>query len=112
MLDDLPVTDGLHGRFVAGLPEFEKVARGGPEPLFATISGAHLYGFASPNSDVDLRGAFVLPARAFLGLGTAEETLSLEDTPADHPAQLRHEFERYLLDLGQVGRNLDERIGG
>ena len=25
-------------------------------PLFVTISGAHLYGFPSPDSDVDLRG--------------------------------------------------------
>ena len=32
-----------------------------PYPLlFATISGAHLYGFPSPDSDFDLRGA---PAR-------------------------------------------------
>ena len=35
------------------------VARKGPEPVFATISGAHLYGFASLDSDVDLRGALV-----------------------------------------------------
>jgi uncharacterized protein len=27
-------------------------------PLFATVSGAHLYGFASPDSDIDLRGAY------------------------------------------------------
>ena len=26
-------------------------------PLFVTVSGAHLYGFPSPDSDVDLRGA-------------------------------------------------------
>ena len=32
------------------------------------MSGAHLYGFASPDSDVDLRGAFLLPAQALLGL--------------------------------------------
>ncbi len=25
-------------------------------PLFVTVSGAHLYGFPSPDSDVDLRG--------------------------------------------------------
>ena len=35
-----------------------------PYPLlFATISGAHLYGFASPDSDYDLRGVHVLPFR-------------------------------------------------
>ena len=44
------------------------VAHRGPTPIFATVSGAHLYGFASPDSDVDLRGAFLAPARAVLGL--------------------------------------------
>ena len=35
-----------------------------PYPLvFATISGAHLYGFPSPDSDYDLRGCHVLPVR-------------------------------------------------
>jgi predicted nucleotidyltransferase len=52
----------------------ESVARSGPDPLFATVSGAHLYGFASPNSDVDLRGAFVLGVRDFLGLARPKET--------------------------------------
>jgi predicted nucleotidyltransferase len=56
-----------------------EVARRGPEPVFATISGAHLYGFASPDSDVDLRGAFLLPGRALLGLHPPDETLTIED---------------------------------
>ncbi|MCA9534561.1 MAG: nucleotidyltransferase domain-containing protein [Myxococcales bacterium] len=55
------------------------VARQGPPPVFATISGAHLYGFASPDSDVDLRGAYLLPARDLLGLHPADETLTIED---------------------------------
>lgn len=55
------------------------VARKGPEPVFATISGAHLYGFASPDSDVDLRGAFMLPAAALLGLHPPAETITIED---------------------------------
>jgi hypothetical protein len=29
--------------------------------MFATISGAHLHGFPSPDSDFDLRGAHILP---------------------------------------------------
>ena len=41
------------------------------EPIFATISGAHLYGFASPDGDVDLSGAFMLPAREMLGFTRA-----------------------------------------
>lgn len=36
--------------------------------LFATVSGAHLYGFPSRDSDVDLRGVHVLPAEDVVGL--------------------------------------------
>lgn len=47
-----------------------------PYPLlFATISGAHLYGFPSPDSDYDLRGAHLLPPRDYLGLHPGEETV-------------------------------------
>jgi hypothetical protein len=56
-----------------------EVARRGPEPVFATISGAHLYGFASPDSDVDLRGAFLLPARELLRLHRPKETITIDD---------------------------------
>jgi predicted nucleotidyltransferase len=48
-----------------------------PYPLlFATVSGAHLYGFPSPDSDYDLRGAHLLPAAAFAGLDPVVETLT------------------------------------
>jgi predicted nucleotidyltransferase len=53
------------------------IVKRSPHPVFATVSGAHLYGFASPDSDVDLRGAFVLDIRETLGLRPAEETITL-----------------------------------
>jgi predicted nucleotidyltransferase len=43
--------------------------------LFATISGAHLYGFPSPDSDFDLRGAHVLPLEKIAGLDVRDETI-------------------------------------
>ncbi|MCI0396728.1 MAG: nucleotidyltransferase domain-containing protein [Chloroflexi bacterium] len=47
-----------------------------PYPLlFVTISGAHLYGFPSPDSDYDLRGVHILPAEQVLGLHPPEETI-------------------------------------
>lgn len=47
-----------------------------PYPLlFATISGAHLYGFPSPDSDFDLRGAHVLPLEKVVGLDVHDETV-------------------------------------
>ncbi|MGW4491948.1 nucleotidyltransferase domain-containing protein [Streptomyces sp. NPDC004376] len=50
-----------------------------PHPLlFATVSGAHLYGFPSRDSDVDLRGVHLLPAADLVGLREPEETRSRE----------------------------------
>jgi predicted nucleotidyltransferase len=47
-----------------------------PYPLlFATISGAHLYGFPSPDSDFDLRGVHLLPLKEVVGLQTGHETV-------------------------------------
>lgn len=49
-----------------------------PYPLlFATISGAHLYGFPSPDSDYDLRGAHILPAQEAVGLLPKRETIEV-----------------------------------
>lgn len=47
-----------------------------PYPLlFATISGAHLYGFPSHDSDYDLRGVHLLPLKEVVGLTTGPETV-------------------------------------
>ncbi|MFJ8674506.1 DNA polymerase beta superfamily protein [Streptomyces sp. NPDC093589] len=45
--------------------------------LFATVSGAHLYGFPSRDSDVDLRGTHLLPVAELVGLHEPAETRSL-----------------------------------
>ncbi|GLY97973.1 nucleotidyltransferase domain-containing protein [Actinoplanes sp. NBRC 103695] len=59
------------------VPEWAgQIAADLPYPLvFATVSGAHLYGFASVDSDLDLRAAHVLPAAEVVGLRTGPETL-------------------------------------
>ncbi len=49
-----------------------------PYPLlFATVSGAHLYGFPSPDSDYDLRGVHILPVREVVGLDPGRETIEV-----------------------------------
>jgi len=45
--------------------------------LFATISGAHLYGFPSPDSDYDLRGSHILPLPEVVGLRSKRETIEV-----------------------------------
>jgi predicted nucleotidyltransferase len=44
-------------------------------PLFVTVSGAHLYGFPSADSDVDLRGCHLLPLRDVVGIDVPRLTL-------------------------------------
>lgn len=57
-------------------PRLDRIVSAQPYPLlFATISGAHLYGFPSPDSDFDLRGAHILPLSRVVGLETTDETL-------------------------------------
>ena len=45
------------------------------QPLFVTVSGAHLYGFDSLDSDVDLRGCHLLPLADVIGLFPQVETI-------------------------------------
>ena len=57
-------------------PKLLQIVDAQPYPLlFVTISGAHLYGFPSPDSDYDLRGVHVLPVREVVGLDVANETV-------------------------------------
>src|SRR6266511_881062 len=57
-------------------PRLQQIIGAQPHPLlFATISGAYLYGFPSPDSDYDLRGAHVLPLEKVVGLEVRDETV-------------------------------------
>lgn len=61
--------------------KLEKIADEHAYPLvFATVSGAHLYGFPSPDSDYDLRGVHVLPLPEVVGLeASRSETIQIEE---------------------------------
>ena len=57
-------------------PRLHRIVAAQPYPLlFATITGAHSYGFPSPDSDIDLRGAHVLPLKMIVGLDVHDETV-------------------------------------
>lgn len=58
----------------------KRIAQQQPYPLlFATVSGAHLYGFPSPDSDYDLRGVHILPAADVVGLEELRETIEVSE---------------------------------
>ena len=59
-------------------PRLRRQVDAQPYPLlFVTISGAHLYGFPSPDSDYDLRGAHVLPLEEVVRLAPGRETIEV-----------------------------------
>lgn len=50
-----------------------------PYPLlFSVISGAHLFGFPSPDSDVDIRGVHILPLEQVISLKAPKDTINLD----------------------------------
>jgi hypothetical protein len=65
--------------------------------LFATVSGAHLYGFPSADSDYDLRGAHVAPVELLTGLDRVEETVQLSHAREGAEVDLiTHEARKFL----------------
>ena len=68
-----------------------------PGLIFVTVSGAHLYGFPSPDSDVDLRGSFAAPLPEVLGLDTPHETLEPKGFVGGVEVEaVGHEIAKYL----------------
>jgi predicted nucleotidyltransferase len=66
--------------------------------LFVTISGAHLYGFPSPDSDYDLRGVHVLPPREVMGLEPGQETIEIaRDEPGLELDLVTHDAKKFLM---------------
>lgn len=72
--------------------------------LFVTVSGAHLYGFASPNSDYDLRGAHVIDLKSMIGLARPRETYEVLDRDAEVEMDIvTHDVGKFFTML--LGRN-------
>jgi len=66
-------------------------------PLFITVSGAHLYGFPSPDSDFDLRGCHYGPIEEVLGLSRQHATLEPKLEVEGREVEIvSHEVEKYL----------------
>jgi predicted nucleotidyltransferase len=83
---------------VAADPRLREVAATQPYPLlFATVSGAHLYGFPSRDSDYDLRGVHVLPAEMVVGLDEGAATIEVADKRPDLELDLvTHDVKKFI----------------
>lgn len=88
------------------------IAENHPYPLlFASISGAHLYGFPSPDSDYDLRGVHILPLEQVLGLDAPEDTVAVdEEVEGLHLDLVTHDVKFYFARLLTRNGNLLDQI--
>ncbi|WP_392534691.1 DNA polymerase beta superfamily protein [Nostoc sp. C117] len=77
------------------------ILRQQPYPLlFATVSGSHLYGFPSPDSDYDLRGVHILPVQEVVGLHTVHETIEVSEVRESWEIDLvTHDVKKFFLML-------------
>ena len=66
-------------------------------PLFITVSGAHLYGFPSPDSDVDLRGSHLMPLADAVAIDVPSLTTERKSIHDGTEVELvSHEAVKYL----------------
>ena len=75
-----------------------QIANSQPYPLlFATVSGAHLYGFASVDSDLDLRGVHILPLKQIVSLQTLQNTIEVFEATDNLELDLvTHELRKFF----------------
>ena len=80
------------------LPLLDEITKTQPYPLlFATVSGAHLYGFPSANSDYDLRGVHILPPRECLSLKKERETIEISEEKEIELDLVTHDIKKFFL---------------
>src|SRR4051812_10814529 len=78
-------------------PRLNTVVAEQPYPLlFVTISGAHLYGFPSPDSDYDLRGVHILPAEEVMGLFPDRDTIEISKKEDIELDLVTHDVQKFF----------------
>lgn len=81
--------------------------------VVVALSGAHAYGFPSPDSDLDLKGVHLAPTRTWLGLGReappVEQIQFIEGVEVDYSS---HELGMVLQGVLKGNGNFVERILG
>ncbi len=102
MPTDIDALAIARGRAALALDLPEKPARF----VFVTISGAHIYGFPSLDSDIDLRGAHVKPLRELVGLRPGSDTYEMKGVEIEGI-----EIDCVSHDLGKYLRLLTRKNG-
>jgi predicted nucleotidyltransferase len=75
--------------------------------IFYSLSGSHLYGFASPDSDYDVRGCHAEPTKNILGLRKPWPTIDSTEGEIDF---VSHEIEKFIGLMIKPNGNVLEQL--
>jgi uncharacterized protein len=93
--------------------QLQTIVAAQPYPIaFATLSGSHIYGFPSPDSDYDLRGVHILPIETIVGLTPGKETIEAsQQFPTLELDLVTHEIQKFMgLMLKKNGYVLEQLL--
>ena len=102
------IGNGEQERITAALHEME--SRHGCRILFAVESGSRAWGFASPDSDYDVRGVFVRPLDWYLQLREDLPDTIVESLPGDLDVSL-WDIKKALVQLSKSNASFLEWLG-
>ena len=81
------------------------------KPIFLSLSGAHLYGFESVDSDYDIRGCHIAPLKEIVSLNPPNLTIEKWDELNKIDIDIvSHEIAKFLKLLSAPNGNLIEQI--
>ena len=102
------IGNGEQERVVAALRDIE--SRHGCRVLFAVESGSRAWGFASPDSDYDVRGVFIKPIDWYLQLKSDVPDTIVEELPDDIDVSL-WDLRKALLQMAKSNASFLEWLG-
>ena len=102
------MNDADKERVSAALSDIE--SRHGCRVLFAVESGSRAWGFASPDSDYDVRGVFVKPLDWYLQLKSDVSDTIVEELPGDIDVSL-WDLRKALLQMAKSNASFLEWLG-
>lgn len=102
-MTDIPTDIKVNAK--AALDKFER--EHGHEVIFANISGSYLFGTAGKNSDIDLRGCYIVPTNSLFKFSKPRDTVELSKGICEIQF---HELEKFLSLMVKGNMNFIEEV--
>lgn len=93
----LGAAEAALGEFVSAYPKYKV--------CFASIAGSHSFGWNTERSDIDIRGAYIVPTEDYFGFDTPPETIEFKAPEYNAEFQM-HEIKKFTNLMIQPNMNM------